>query len=244
MSQHQSPATDISTVFVQLSRLLHDKRPLTDTLQDVVTLAKRVIPGTQDVSVTMLTGERAQTVVFTGPLAVELDERQYDAGFGPCMDAARGGRTVQVDTAGSTTYPEFARLSNAAGVSHVVSLPLSIPGRSVGALNTYVALTRDLTEADVEVAQAFATYAAVALANSTMARGTGHLDEQVQGALRSRTVSEQAMSILMASRQCPAEAAFDAMVELSRQHGRPLREIAQSIVDGVDYDQGSASPLS
>ena len=231
-SQPSPVSVDTASVFVQLSKVLLNDRPLDDTLQGITELAKQVIPGTLDVSVTMLDGERARTIVFTGPLALNLDERQYDAGFGPCMDAAVGGQAVQVVTGQPNSYVEFSRLSREAGVSHVLSVPLPVPGRTVGALNTYAALDGDFHQAEVELAESFATFAAVAVANAATSAGTGHLNQDLRSALQSRTVIEQAMSILMADQHSSAADAFDSMVQLSEARERSLHDTARSIIEG------------
>lgn len=240
MSQNTQPSpapVDSRAVFVELSKMLRDDRPLMDTLQGITELAKQVTPGSLEVSVTMLDGKQARTVVSTGTLAAHLDERQYEAGFGPCMDAAVTGQAVQVVTADSDNpYAEFARLSREAGVTHVLSVPLPVPGRTVGALNTYAALDGDLTEDDVEMTESFATFAAVAVANVATASGIEHLNQPVRAALRSRAVIDQAMSILMANQRCSAADAFDSMVERSQQRERSLRDTARSIIDGADLE--------
>jgi hypothetical protein len=59
------------------------------------------------------------SVVFTGALAVDLDERQYELGFGPCLDAAKTGQTIIVDSQEDDgPYREFARVAGGAGVRH------------------------------------------------------------------------------------------------------------------------------
>ena len=66
--------------------------------------------GIEDVSLTVLERGRPRSVVFTGPLAVDLDERQYELGFGPCLDAAKTGQTIVVDSRqDDAPYREFAR---------------------------------------------------------------------------------------------------------------------------------------
>src|SRR3954470_12278023 len=75
--------------FEELSKLVLGEQSLTAVLQRVAELAKTTIPDVHEVSVTLMKDSQdAETVVFTGSLADQLDERQYEAGFGPCMDAA------------------------------------------------------------------------------------------------------------------------------------------------------------
>ena len=106
--------------------------------------------------------------VFTGALAVDLDERQYDLGFGPCLDAAKTGQTIVVDTdAVDSPYNEFARIAARAGIRHVVSVGLPLDQRSIGGVNIYCTTDGPLTPEFVQHAEVFASYAAVAVNNVT-----------------------------------------------------------------------------
>jgi hypothetical protein len=71
-------------------------RPVGEVLDEMALLAKRVLPETPEVSVTLLKGDQAETAAFTGAVALELDERQYDKGFGPCLDAAVSGEKISL----------------------------------------------------------------------------------------------------------------------------------------------------
>jgi hypothetical protein len=84
------------------------EQSMTAVLERVAELAKAFIPNVRDASVTLLKDSQdPETVVFTGSLAHQLDERQYEAGFGPCMDAAVAGTTIRVsNTDPGTPYPE------------------------------------------------------------------------------------------------------------------------------------------
>src|SRR3954471_2914441 len=107
-----SPPRDPRAAFAELSKIMLDAQPLSQTLTRVADLAKETIPGAVDVSVTLIQDGKAFSVAFTGPLAAQFDERQYEAGFGPCMDAALSGRTVTIDdTAASDAYPDFGRVA-------------------------------------------------------------------------------------------------------------------------------------
>jgi hypothetical protein len=84
-------SADPVQAFAELSKIVLGE-PLDGTLRQVAVLAKQTIPGAQDVSVTLMENDKPRTVVFTGPLAVQLDERQYETGFGLCLDAAVSGQ--------------------------------------------------------------------------------------------------------------------------------------------------------
>jgi GAF domain-containing protein len=176
-------------------------------------------------------------VVFTGPLASQLDERQYESGFGPCVDAALSGTTIAIeDTADSPTYRDFARIARRHGITHTLSTGLPVQRRTIGALNVYGTDEAAFDDTTRELATAFASYAAVALANADLYASTANLAANLQRALESRAVIDQAKGILMRDHRISPDAAFDLLVQLSNAGNRKLREIAQDIVDDVQRD--------
>src|SRR3954454_21702423 len=97
--------------FASASKISLVDQPLTATLQKVAALAKRVLPESPEVSVTLVKGDHAQTAAFTAPVASYLDERQYDQGFGPCMDAEDSGQMIKLVTSDPEgLYGDFCRL--------------------------------------------------------------------------------------------------------------------------------------
>ncbi len=164
------------TAFAELSNLVLSEQSLTAVLQRVADLAKTVVPDVREVSVTLMKNKRhPKTVAATGSLAHQLDEQQYEAGFGPCMDAAVFGRTIPVSNADAdadSPYPEFSRVSLRSGVSHSLSVGMPVPRRIVVSLNMYASGERAFDTEAVELAQTFAGYAALAIANTAFHRSS------------------------------------------------------------------------
>jgi GAF domain-containing protein len=228
------PPRDPRAAFAELSKIMLDGQQLSETLGRVAELAKQTIPGAAEVSVTLMQDSRVFSVVFTGPLASQLDERQYEAGFGPCMDAALSGGTVTIeDTADDPTYPDFGRLAARQGITHTMSIGLPVPRQTIGALNVYGIGDAFFDAATQELATAFASYAAVAVANAGVYASTATLASNLQRALESRAVIDQAKGILMGRLGIPADAAFDVLARQSQATNRKLREIASDLVEGV-----------
>jgi len=151
-------------------------RPLGEVLRTVADLVAATVPGADEVSVTLLEGEKAQSVAFSGRLAATLDERQYEAGFGPCLDSAQSGQNLRIDdTRHESRYPDFARTAARQGVRSSISVALPMPQRVLGAINIYQ-FDSDPLDADAEqLAETFAGYAAVALANAALFASTADL---------------------------------------------------------------------
>jgi GAF domain-containing protein len=224
--------TDPRLAFVELSKIMLGDEHLNTTLRRIAELAKKTLPDIDEVSVTLVDGDQAKTVVFTGQLAVHLDERQYETGRGPCLDAAISGSTVAVDTRDSSGgYAEFARAAQRSGVNHSVSVGLPVPQRVVGALNLYAYTPDPIADETVSLAQTFATYAGVAVANAALYASTAELAEQMKAAMQTRSVIEQAKGILMARNSTTAERAFEMLREHSQRNGRKLSDVAAAIVE-------------
>jgi transcriptional regulator with GAF, ATPase, and Fis domain len=223
--------------FAELSKIMLGEGSLNETLGRIAALARETIPDTDEVSVTFVDRDKANTVVFTGQLAMHLDERQYESGLGPCLDAALTGETVVVDVADDNLYQDFAQSARRAGVTHSVSVGLPVPQRVVGALNVYASTPDPLAEETISLAQAFASYAGVAVANAALYNRTAELADQMRAAMQSRSVIEQAKGILMGRHGCSADDAFKKLTRTSQHSHRKLRDIAQSIVDNTHSDQ-------
>jgi GAF domain-containing protein len=227
----QAQSLDPHAAFREISQILLG-RPLGEVLGRVAQLAKRTIPSADEVSVTLLEGEKARSVAFTGNVAVQLDERQYEKGFGPCMHAATSGETVEIpDTTTERTYADFAAQARRAGVTNTLSVGMPIPQRTVGAINMYGKHGARFDDDAHALALTFASYAAVALANAALHDSTTELAQQLGTAMASRAVIEQAKGMIMARQDCSADEAFALLVRTSQAANRKLRDIAQQIVE-------------
>jgi len=223
---------DPTNAFAELALITVDATPPEQTLRRVAELAKQTLDGVEDVSLTVVEDGHPRSMVFTGRLAVDLDERQYELGFGPCLDAAKTGQTVVLDTTDEhSPYREFGRIAARAGVRHTVSLGLPIAQRSIGGLNVYCTAAAPLSAAFVQHAEVFVAYAAVAVNNVASYAGAVNEAAGLRTAMASRAVIEQAKGILMGRDHCTAEEAFDLLKRISSHRNVKLRDIAQAVVE-------------
>ena len=148
------------------------------------------------------------------------------------MDCIEGGEPLIVpDMDSEPRWPDWAKSAAVLGAGSSLSMPVPLQREVFAALNIY-SLERDaFDDAAVELASTFAAYAGVALANMHLYTAQGQVAEQLQAAMRSRAVIEQAKGILMGQRRCTSQEAFDILVGLSQDTNRKLREVAQALVD-------------
>ncbi|MEU7618211.1 GAF and ANTAR domain-containing protein [Micromonospora rifamycinica] len=215
----------------ELGRLRLDETGVDEVLQRIADLARRSLRGASEVSVTLLRGSSPQSVAVTGDVAVLLDEWQYRQGHGPCLDASITGDTlIVVDTGTEERWPTWASRAVDAGVGSVVAIGLPIQEAVVGALNLYGTARQAFDAETVELAQAFAGYAAVALANAHLYSSATTLAAQMRTAMESRAVIEQAKGIIMGQRRCTADEAFGILATISQDTNRRLRDVAATLV--------------
>jgi GAF domain-containing protein len=208
-----------------------DQGPLEQVLQQLVEIAKDALPGADEVSTTLVRGDRAWTAAHTGQLALDADEMQYERGYGPCMDAGRTGTVLLIDDAREETrWPDYTAHVVARGVLSSLSVPLPMQTDLIGALNCYSRTPSAFAPEAIDIAQELAGHVAVAVANAVAYTDADTLSRQMRTALDSRAVIDQAMGAIMAANRCDADAAFAILTRLSQNRNVKLRDVAQSIV--------------
>ena len=163
---------------------------------------------------------------------VELFELQSDEG--PCPDCYRTGEAVlnQNLARDCGRWPRFGPVALAAGFRSVHALPMRLRGATIGALNLFRADEGLLEEADVVAAQALADVATIAILQHRAAIQTHVVNEQLNHALNSRIMIEQAKGILAERAGLDMNDAFSWLRNHARNHSLLLIDVAQSVIDG------------
>jgi GAF domain-containing protein len=226
------PEDDLSATLIALHRYVAGDESLGDTLTQEASLSMHAL-GADVAGISMVDSRgRALTPVYTDETSPEIDQAQYDAGRGPCLDAHEHGTIFRIDdTASDDRWPEFAEAARRHGISSTLSLPLVIGDRSVGALNLYSREVAHFDEKHEDGGRAFAGQAAIALANATAYFDQADLADNLRQAMASRAVIEQAKGILMAATGKDADGAFELLRQQSQQTNEKLRDVATRIVE-------------
>jgi GAF domain-containing protein len=163
---------------------------------------------------------------------LELFELQ--AQEGPCLDCFRTGQQIvnhDLELA-HERWPRFTLEASRAGFRMVHALPMRLRGNVLGALNLFHIEPGGMSRADVEAAQALADVATIALLQHQAALEAQLLNEQLNNALNSRVVIEQAKGMLAERQGIDLEGAFSVLRNHARNHNLRLADLARSIVDG------------
>jgi GAF domain-containing protein len=226
----------VEDVLRDLSRVALVDRSLEEVLTDITAIAARGIPGAEASSITLLRADRAFTAAHSGEMALAADELQYEHGYGPCMDAGRGGVLLRIDDMRTERrWPDYvAHVLAATDVLSSLSVPLPYQGSSIGALNNYSTkpgafASPESLRAGTDVAEVIA----VAVANADAHAQLFDQARNMRVAMESRAVIEQAKGVLMAQRRVDAEQAFEILREASQRYNRKLRDIAAGIVESA-----------
>jgi GAF domain-containing protein len=230
-TQEHDSTSEVRTAFEELGGIALAEHSLDAVLQAVVDLTKRVLPGATETSVTLLLSEKPTTIVSTGQLALDLDERQYGGGNGPCLQAARTGETVEItDARTDERWAEYTPTAVDRGALSSLSVPLGSPERMGAALNIYAREPAAFDDGDREVAQRFARFAGVAVANMHAYQSARELSDNLQAALENRAVIDQAKGILIERHKLTVDQAFEMLAQASMATNRKLRDIAEQLV--------------
>ena len=206
----------------------------TDIRPVLVDLAERASQavGATGGGVILLEGGRPVFCGASRPSLDPLGDTEEQVQEGPGVEAALSGRTVAVpDLAGQPgRWPRYARGAVRAGVRAVVAIPLCAGGGSLGALSLYHSGPREWTDPEVRPARVLADLAAGYVALARLLDEQRRLAEQLQRALDSRVVIEQAKGIVAVNRAVSLERAFDLLRRHATSHGVTLEETADAVV--------------
>ena len=165
---------------------------------------------------------------------LELFQLQSDQG--PCLDCFRAGQPIDAEdlAAAAQRWPRFAPNALQAGFAAVQALPMRLREQVIGALNLFRASPGAFPPADKRVGQALADVATISLLHERSMRHSDTLNEQLQTALNSRVIIEQAKGKLAERFGLDMDTAFSLLRDFARTRNRRLSDLAQAFIDGSE----------
>ena len=178
---------------------------------------------------------RLRVLASTSDAMHVLELLEVQAEEGPCLDCFHSGRPVHPEglAGADTRWPRFAPEALDAGFHSVQALPLRLRGTIIGALNLFHTSATDAGRTDIEVAQAFADIATIAILQHRAAREAQVVNEQLSRALNSRIVIEQAKGVLAEREGLDVQQAFERLRRHARNHNLRLADLAGDVIAGT-----------
>jgi transcriptional regulator with GAF, ATPase, and Fis domain len=167
---------------------------------------------------------------------VELLELQLEEG--PCFDAFHRRAVVRSDTSAEACrrWPRFGPRASEGGFAAVSAVPLRLRGQAVGALNLFSVSDGALDDDDLAVVQAMADIATIGVLQARMIYDQNVLTAQLETALESRVIIEQAKGVVAERNRVDVDEAFALIRSIARDTNRLLVDTANGIVDGTLTD--------
>ena len=203
-------------------------------LAELAQLAAHVVEPPASLGITVSRNGQPFTVANSDGRAARVDETQYEVGEGPCLESLRTGAVVNVPDQGSDRrWGAYAQRASEHGVCSSLTLPLTVNRGTAGALNLYDFDRPHAFDQHRQYAEIFAAQGSTAL-TLVMRQGLEmETHNQLEQALTSRTVIDQALGILMAQQRCTADEAFTLLREHSQNSNRKLHAVAAELVTRV-----------
>jgi hypothetical protein len=175
-----------------------------------------------------------RVVASTNEQTEWMELLQLEADEGPCVECFRAGAPVDVDDLADAAarWPRFvAALQERGAYGSVHALPLRLRGQAIGTLNLFCGAPGALPAADLALGQGLADVATIGILQERAIRRGEVLAEQLQAALNSRVIIEQAKGVLAQRGNLAMHAAFDRLRYYARAHNLRLTEVARQIVE-------------
>lgn len=214
---------------------------------DLVSMADRLVGacveviGVSSASI-MLADQRQALRVFasTNEETRMLELLELQNNDGPCLEAFRTGTPVEgVDLSRHTQrWPRFAGAAIAAGINTAYAVPMRLRDQTIGALNLFQSGIEPFSARAVAIARVMADMAAIGIINHWSIRQQEVLARQLQSALNTRVIIEQAKGVLAERQGLSMGEAFDHLRSSARSNKRPILEVALETVG----DRGLKDP--
>lgn len=177
------------------------------------------------------TGE-LQVVASTSEESRLVEVLQLQAGAGPCVECYLTGKAVEVpDIASLTAWQDFRAAALSQGFRSVHAVPMRVHGRTIGAMGLFGASAGPLTAEDSAIGQALADVATISLMQERTLREAALVNEQLQRALNSRVLIEQAKGVIAHMAGVGMDEAFNRLRSHARANNQSLQVTAGRIVD-------------
>ena len=224
----------VAETLVKLADSLVDEYDVIEMLHRLTTECVHLLPV--DAAGLLLSDRRGnlQLVSSSTEQARLLELFQIQADQGPCVDCFRDSSQISAPDLGHEgRWPHFAAAAESAGYAAVHALPLRLRADTIGALNLFSEQVGALHDDDLRIGQALADMATISILQERAVHRGDVLVEQLQTALNSRVIIEQAKGVYAERNQVDMGEAFACLRSYARNHRRKLTEVAAELIAGT-----------
>jgi GAF domain-containing protein len=215
----------------QLAALLLTVEDTSAALRHLARMAVTVVPDGPTCAIALHRDGNYTAIIHAGHIPVTADEAQIEHGNGPCLQAIRTGLpVVSQDLSTETRWGGYPAAARAQGAQGIYAHPLRHGDDVIGAINFYAHKPNIFTGPIQRIAAQFAQPAATLLNGVLHRLSQDELIGQLQAALTSRAVIDQAIGILTAQQRCPPHEAFRILRKMSQDRNVKLRDLAAELV--------------
>jgi GAF domain-containing protein len=222
----------LSDAFVQLADTLVDDYDVVDLMDRLTTTCVGLL-GVTAAGLLLVDQRGGLQLVASSSEDVRLLELfQLQNEEGPCLDCIRTGEAVSVDdlSAASARWPRFTQEATRVGYHSVHAVPMRLRSEIIGGLNLFREEAPQLTDEQMRIAQALADVATIGVLQQRSVHRASLLAEQLQTALSSRVVIEQAKGVLAAFGDLGMQQAYLALRQYARNGNHKLSVVAEGVV--------------
>ncbi len=224
---------DAATAFVELVDALVGDFDVIDMLTVLATRSVELVGAAASGILLAGSDGTLRVVGAANEQAHLLELLQVQNEEGPCLDCYRTGQVINhADLTMDSPWPRFAAASVTMGYASVCAVPLRLRDFRMGCLNLFMSEAGALPDADVALAQALADVASIAIMQDQVSRDGAVREAQLQHALDSRIVIEQAKGMIAVHRGVGMDAAFVRLRSYARSNNLRLADVATTLIDG------------
>lgn len=225
---------ELTAAMADLTSALETEPAEAEVLDAICAEAVRAIPGADMASITAIRDGAAETAASTDERAVDIDRVQYAAGEGPCLRAAETGEIVRLPLAtAEVVWPEFTEYALSRGVGSYLAAPLRVDGTLSGALNLFGFGAHGFADTDSSLLRLYTTIVSFGLRTTRRYHRARQRAAELETAMSSRAVIEQAKGILMAVHGISADDAMKRLITESQNSNVKLRDVATRFVESL-----------
>lgn len=225
----------LADVFVEMADTLVDDFDVIDFLHVLTERCVQVLGVSAAGLLLTDQQDRLQVVAASSERTRLLELFQLQTDQGPCLDCFRTGEPVSVaDLPSAGRWPRFTAAAAEVGFASVHALPMRLRSQVIGALNFFDVTPGPVDGAKLRIGQALADVATIGLLQQRAIHRRDVLTEQLQSALNSRVLIEQAKGILAERLHLDMSESFAVLRSRARNGNRRLSELAQAVVDGSE----------